>query len=61
MNNEDLKETEKEATKELYTLIRDAKGCEALEGLQPPRSVVVAMAKAAAQVLIAFERGYRMS
>lgn len=56
-----LEELESLITEELYVLIRDAKGCIAIEECQPPKSIVEAMAKAAAQVLIAFERGYRMS
>ena len=31
-----------------------------IRDMQPPESIIQAMATAAAQVLIAFERGYRM-
>ena len=38
----------------------DGKERSMIKDIQPPESIIQAMAVAAAQVLIAFERGYRM-
>lgn len=57
-------EMEEQITEELCEVIGDLasnpKGS-IVNNIQPPNSVVQAMAEAAAKVLIAFEHGYRMS
>lgn len=51
-----------EVTEELVALIGEYSETvgSKVNDLQPPSSIVRAMANAATQVLIAFERGYRM-
>ena len=59
----ELEELEVEFTEELAALIgefTEHKAASAIKDAQPPESIILAMAKAAAQVLIAFECGYRM-
>lgn len=53
-------EIEEELVCAIGDLVDDEQPSQVKE-LQPPESVIRAMGKAAAQVLIAFERGYRMS
>jgi len=62
-NENDLEKLEEEVVEELAAVIGDyASDPEGstVRDLQPPESIVRAMAQAAAQVLISFERGYRM-
>ena len=58
----ELQDIEREVTEELEMLISDAPSgdCPMLNDTQPPTSVIRLMAEAAAKVLMAFERGYRM-
>ena len=61
MDNE-LIEMEKKVAEELVRAIDELIDIDSTVGnMQPPLSVVQAMAKAATMVLIAFERGYRMA
>lgn len=60
---EDLEELEGLICEEMAAIIGDFandRRVSTIRSLQPPESVIQAMAHAAAQVLIAFERGYRM-
>ena len=62
-HEQEMENFQEEVTEELFCCIGDLKDDEAgstVRDLQPPESVVRAMAVAAAQVLIAFERGYRI-
>lgn len=63
MNKEDFERIEFEITEELVSLIGEysEKNGSQVSELQPPYSVVRAMASAAAHVLLAFERGYMMN
>lgn len=59
----ELEELEGLVREELDTIIgnfADDKKVSTISGIQPPESVIQAMAQAAASVLMAFERGYRM-
>lgn len=59
----EIEELEIEIEEELVAIIGDVvegKKASNIKDCQPPESVIEHMAKAAAQVLIAFERGYRM-
>ena len=62
MDKEEEKELEEDLVAELesalLTLSNDPET--KVHEVQPPHSVVMLAARAAAQVLIAFERGYRM-
>lgn len=62
--DKELEELERDVEEELVCAIfdfaEDPKAVSIRE-LQPPSTIIRAMAKAAAQVLMAFERGYRMS
>jgi len=63
MNNE-YEKLEGDITEELAAVIGDlVHGYESssIKDIQPPESVINAMAIAAAQVLIAFEHGYRLT
>ena len=61
--SKDLEELESDVQEELSAIIGDVvvgKERSTIKDLQPPESVIQAMAAAATQVLMAFERGYRM-
>jgi hypothetical protein len=61
--NDELEDLEIEFVEELAAIIGDVvegKASSVIKDAQPPESIIDAMALAAAQVLIAFERGYRM-
>ena len=61
--DKEFERLEGDVQEELAAIIGDVvegKESSAIKDLQPPESVIHAMAAAAAQVLIAFERGYRM-
>ena len=61
---EELEQLEDDVVEELTAIIGDAvdgKAISSIKDIQPPESIIQAMALAAAQVLMAFERGYRMS
>jgi hypothetical protein len=61
---DELEKLELDITEEVAAAIGDlVDGHESsiIKETQPPESVIQAMAVAAAQVLMAFERGYRMS
>ena len=58
---DDLPETETVlATEIAETLTTLAEGLSTLADMQPPSTVIECAARAAAAVIIAFERGYRM-
>lgn len=62
--DEELEKLEGDIEEELAAVIGDLVDGEessTIKDVQPPESVIKAMAVAAAQVLMAFERGYRMS
>ena len=60
----EIEELESLVVEELVAVIgdyaNDRRGS-TVRDIQPPESIIQAMAQAASQVLIAFERGYRMS
>ena len=61
--NTELEELETDIAKELVAIIGNVvvgKKSSTIKDIQPPVSIIDAMATAAAQVLISFERGYRM-
>ncbi len=61
---EELDRLEADLTEELAAMIGDfvdGKESSSIKDVQPPESIIQAMAVAATQVLMAFERGYRMS
>ena len=61
---EELEQLEDAVIEELAAVIGDVvegKAISSIKDIQPPESIIQAMALAAAQVLMAFERGYRMS
>jgi len=63
MNNE-YEKLEVDITEELAAVIGDlvhSDEISVIKNVQPPESVINAMAIAAAQVLIAFEHGYRLT
>jgi len=62
-SRDDLEVLEIDVIEELTAVIGDAcdDGGMRLQEIQPPSNVLAAAACAAAQVLIGFERGYRMS
>lgn len=60
---DDLEELEIDINEELIAIIgnvAEGKKASTIKDCQPPESIIEAMAYAATQVLIAFERGYRM-
>lgn len=60
---ESLDDLEEMVREEMAAIIGDYandKRGSTIRDLQPPESIIQAMAQAAASVLIAFERGYRM-
>jgi len=62
-SDNELGEMEELIREEMAAIIGDYADDErgsTIRDLQPPESIIQAMATAAAQVLIAFERGYRM-
>ena len=61
--SKELEELETDIVDELAAIIGDVvvgTKRSIIKDTQPPESIIQAMATAAAQVLIAFERGYRM-
>lgn len=61
--DKELEKLEDDITEELAAIIGDVvdgKESSTIMDVQPPESIIQAMAVAAAQVLIAFERGFRM-
>lgn len=63
MSERELEELEDQVREEMAAIIGDYANDEAgstIRDLQPTEAIIQAMATAAAQVLIAFERGYRM-
>lgn len=63
MDTSDFQEVERLAREQLIKAITKLNNTEgnAISDIQPTEAVVFAMAQAAAQVLIAFERGYQLS
>ena len=60
-DREEMKELEERVYKEMVSMIVGYEGDSIIEEeIQPPKSIIEAAARAAAQVFIAFERGYRM-
>ena len=62
-HHKDLEELENQIREELAAIIgdfADDKSGSTIRDIQPTEAVIQAMATAAAQVLIAFERGYRL-
>jgi hypothetical protein len=63
VKGEDLEKLEDEVREEMAAIIGDYandKRGSTIRDMQPPESIIQAMAVAATQVLMAFERGYRM-
>lgn len=61
---EEFEQLEDDVIEELAAIIGDVvdgKKRSSIKDIQPPESIIQAMALAATQVLMAFERGYRMT